>query len=888
MREFRFKAGTSDKFWCVTVEGSAVTVRFGRTGTKGQTKTKRHPTASAAQGTADRLVREKLREGYVEASAPGKTSTGSAAKKPAPATVQRGAVTPPAAVVFVDAFGLTRIGPDDRVKTANVGAPPGSVSSDAAGRTLFVHRPNKVNVLVDPTSLAERRRLDSGSVLHPDGSAAVDMGSTYGAFVTPIGASKSKARSCNLPGRSIRKLKPLAFGPDTPSRDACAGPCIAFGVDGAFVAFGAREDSEKAYGSVLIGSWPSAGKPPQIAFEMQLRLAPGSRFAISLDGKRAVVAVHEVASKQAHLAIIDEQGKPSVRSFASVDVPVAADGAVAWQPDEGTVVREPLAGGARAELSLPAITRAARQRGKATPLPNEGRGQIAISRQRTLYLPWHGETVLDLDRRLELSRQLPKGAARERDAVRATRKNLEPILDDAGIHLEVFEVQGGDNPDVSVGLSGARDVVIGAFVQEAMAKLLAQTFTGSYRINGELTRIQGTMTRDELLGLLRFTDAHALPFALTADFWCDTYDRELAGHAFGAARSSGAALEKDAEPVLLAALLDALAPSKQPLAAKLQSWQKGTPTADGVLAALNRLRASRLSEEQATALGAVLWVVSHQFRSDSAPIWDLALGRILDSSRISYAALPMNAALKWLVANDSGARARLASALAHLADDHEEAYAYGGLSNLLDVVGVTKKADGEEGEQGEDTEEEKPRAPARSKRSSGKLSWDAFGETLDESVHRRGKTKTTDAQLGKAAKALGLPRLPASYCEYQRRFGGLGEWKLGGKAKGVPPTLTVRKWSGLKNDRDHFNRVLDAMADSDEHGKALADRLRHLLPIGSDGSRSYLCWDPKKPGKAGELGLCFVVDDDWSAPLAQMRHDFRGDLLDLIQLFHYG
>jgi predicted DNA-binding WGR domain protein len=73
IRRFEFvgadeERGTSSsaKFWEVSVEGSAVTVRFGRIGTDGQTKVKDLGSADAANKEADKLIAEKTRKGYVE------------------------------------------------------------------------------------------------------------------------------------------------------------------------------------------------------------------------------------------------------------------------------------------------------------------------------------------------------------------------------------------------------------------------------------------------------------------------------------------------------------------------------------------------------------------------------------------------------------------------------------------------------------------------------------------------------------------------------------------------------------------------------------------------------------------------------------------------------
>lgn len=68
-RYFEFVAGGSKKFWELTRKAASVTVRFGRIGTEGQSKTKYFRDADAASIEADALIKEKLRKGYVDPTA---------------------------------------------------------------------------------------------------------------------------------------------------------------------------------------------------------------------------------------------------------------------------------------------------------------------------------------------------------------------------------------------------------------------------------------------------------------------------------------------------------------------------------------------------------------------------------------------------------------------------------------------------------------------------------------------------------------------------------------------------------------------------------------------------------------------------------------------------
>jgi DNA ligase len=65
-RMFELVDGAASKFWAISVADDTHTVRFGRKGTSGQSKSKQFPDAAAAERDAEALVSEKLRKGYRE------------------------------------------------------------------------------------------------------------------------------------------------------------------------------------------------------------------------------------------------------------------------------------------------------------------------------------------------------------------------------------------------------------------------------------------------------------------------------------------------------------------------------------------------------------------------------------------------------------------------------------------------------------------------------------------------------------------------------------------------------------------------------------------------------------------------------------------------------
>jgi DNA ligase-1 len=69
-RYFEYEEGSSSKFWEITTDGTDVTVRYGRLGTDGQTRTKSFADEAAAAAHAEKLIAEKTDKGYVETEPP--------------------------------------------------------------------------------------------------------------------------------------------------------------------------------------------------------------------------------------------------------------------------------------------------------------------------------------------------------------------------------------------------------------------------------------------------------------------------------------------------------------------------------------------------------------------------------------------------------------------------------------------------------------------------------------------------------------------------------------------------------------------------------------------------------------------------------------------------
>jgi predicted DNA-binding WGR domain protein len=75
-RELVYMDAKSSKFWNIELTGQSHTVTYGRIGTGGQTLTKSFPNEEAARKDMEKLIREKVGKGYVDAAGSGVSATG--------------------------------------------------------------------------------------------------------------------------------------------------------------------------------------------------------------------------------------------------------------------------------------------------------------------------------------------------------------------------------------------------------------------------------------------------------------------------------------------------------------------------------------------------------------------------------------------------------------------------------------------------------------------------------------------------------------------------------------------------------------------------------------------------------------------------------------------
>jgi hypothetical protein len=160
--------------------------------------------------------------------------------------------------------------------------------------------------------------------------------------------------------------------------------------------------------------------------------------------------------------------------------------------------------------------------------------------------------------------------------------------------------------------------------------------------------------------------------------------------------------------------------------------------------------------------------------------------------------------------------------------------------------------------------------------------WDELEQTLASKFRRE---PVSAATLQKAAKAVGLDELPASYVEYTERLSTVHEWLLTYAHDFFPRILVVASPQALKDRRKTFLGRLDHRAQNSAKEGPVATQLKSLVAFGSDTSRMDLCWDPSERAGQHELGICFVDRDaDWSS-IRKARTEGGNHLLDVLKYY---
>jgi hypothetical protein len=281
-------------------------------------------------------------------------------------------------LAFIDAFGLTRLTFPGKVKTDRkaMASPAAPLSLDAVGGHLLAWDDgwdrSHLRTFPDLEPVVTLAHFELRSAwLHPDGQHLVKNE----ARLEVLDFGRDGVASHDLAALPARDLGALALGGAQAQRfDFQLAP------DGAFVAPGAD-------GAFVIGRLGEAGAPPQLAFRGVLTGAGRWRVHALPSAAQTVFAVHDRAAGLLEVLRVPAAGAVETLRLPAVGRPQLAGGALVYPRSAGEVVRLDLATRAEQVLPLPADLAA-----EASGRP----GQVLAHPTRTLFVPWHGETFVEL------------------------------------------------------------------------------------------------------------------------------------------------------------------------------------------------------------------------------------------------------------------------------------------------------------------------------------------------------------------------------------------------------------------------------------------------------------------------------------------------------------
>ncbi len=294
-------------------------------------------------------------------------------------------------VLFADAWALTRVDPKGKVKNlpglfaapiyplSHGGAPPAVLSR---GRYSYQLK------RLDAATLKPLPAPSHADFLFDDGDLYVG-----GRVISPKGAHRlSLADPRDTPDATVR------FGERGGHR------CVPFRArDGVFARF--------LYTSVgtplCLYDLRAAGYP--MILQVDLHAPTLSVLDAWPDRDGVTISCWLPHEGRATVARVDRSGRETARvDVAAITLPVVDGNCVVAQPDARTVRSTPLDGSAPTDFPIEVLSRAADAKPKApAKRDNVGPGMVLADRGRALFVPWHGETLLDLDRAVFIDRKLP-------------------------------------------------------------------------------------------------------------------------------------------------------------------------------------------------------------------------------------------------------------------------------------------------------------------------------------------------------------------------------------------------------------------------------------------------------------------------------------------------
>lgn len=445
--------------------------------------------------------------------------------------------------LYGDAFGVTRLNVGKSLKlkhTIKVTTPRGGLSIGDAGKLALA--PGRVQTGVygdDGVALLNLPGLGVRGKLAGSSERARLLGAGDAARIVELGRGDLVVSS--LDGAATKRLRALALNSDDAARSLpkqAIGPqgdggwpplraalCVAR--DGRFAA---------AYGGRLWGGRVD-DDGDELAWTLELAIHPTVAIDLQRAGDETWLTVMDHAAGRARLLRVTDAGALEQLELASLAGPRVTETWLLYQPESGVVVRRARASGEETRFDVAPYNAHPRPepelevyKGRARPpAPTRLPGQLDAIGERVLFVPWHGETIVELRAGVVLDREIGAGAGPLRRAIVEVMARDNAAL--ARLQLQVELRHFDTNPKGSscsfgvelpecVGAIGPR--VACEFAGKLTDRYELRTHGWGWSSAGQHGGVHGSpreATPEEARAILEWMrDAELLPLELDRDF----------------------------------------------------------------------------------------------------------------------------------------------------------------------------------------------------------------------------------------------------------------------------------------------------------------------------------------------------------------------------------